>query len=279
MPSKTQVVLLGTGTPNADPDRFGPSLAIVVNDVPYIVDCGPGVVRRAAAAYKKGIKGLNAPLLNTLFITHLHSDHTVGYAYFILTPAVLERQGPVKVFGPKGTRKLNDHILKAYTEDIDMRVHGLEHGDPKAYKVNIQEIKPGVIYKDTNVTVIAFKLIHGSWKEAFGFRFETPDKVIVVSGDCTYNESLVDHAKGCDILIHEVYSEEGFAKRPPKWKTYHAQFLTSTTQLADIANKVMPKLLILTHQLIWGSTEEKLVEEIKSKYKGEVVSGHDLDIF
>ena len=275
----TQVILLGTGTPNAEADRSGPSLAIVVNGTPYLVDCGPGVIRRAAAAYEMGIDGLKASLINTLFITHLHSDHTIGYPDFILTPAVLNREGPARVFGPAGIQSMTDHILAAYSEDIDLRVHGLEHGDSMAYKVIAQTLSPGVIYRDDNVVVKAFKVHHGSWKEAYGFRFETPDKVIVVSGDCTFSEELIEQARGCDILIHEVYSEEGYAKRTPAWQAYHAQFHTSTSQLAAIANQVKPKLLVLTHQLIWSSTEEKLLEEIRSKYDGPVVSGHDLDVF
>jgi len=85
---KTQIVLLGTGTPNADPDRFGPSVAIVVNNTPYLVDFGPGVVRRAAAAFKKGVTGLAVRNLNRAFVTHLHSDHTAGLPDLILTPWV-----------------------------------------------------------------------------------------------------------------------------------------------------------------------------------------------
>jgi ribonuclease BN (tRNA processing enzyme) len=84
--TRTQIVLLDTGTPNADPERFGPSIAIVVNDTPYIVDFGPGVVRRAAAAQRKGVAGLATPKLTRAFVTHLHSDHTTGYADLIFTP-------------------------------------------------------------------------------------------------------------------------------------------------------------------------------------------------
>lgn len=276
---RTQVVLLGTGTPNADPERFGSSVAIVVDNTPYIVDCGPGVVRRASAAYQKGVKGLNASLLNRLFITHLHSDHTTGYPDFLLTPAVLERKGPLLVYGPKGTKNLNDHIQQAYQPDYDVRIFGLEHGDSLAYKTVVTEIAEGSIYKDSLVTVIAFKVPHGGWDEAFGYKFITPDKTIVVSGDCTYSEKLIEMSKGCDILIHEVFSEDGWSRRPPKWQTYHKNFHTSTTQLAAIANKVKPKKLILYHQLIWDSTEAKLIQEITTHYKGEVVSGKDLDIF
>lgn len=275
----TKLVMLGTGTPNADPDRFGPSLAIVVNDVPYLVDCGPGVVRRAAAARKNGVDGLAAPLLRTLFITHLHSDHTIGLADFLLTPAVLERKGNSRVYGPAGIKNMTSHILAAYKEDIDTRISGLEKGDPKAYEVDVREVRSGIVYSDSNVTVTAFRVEHGSWKDAYGYKFETPDKTIVVSGDCTFSEELIKNAMGCDILVHEVYSEEGFAKRTPKWQAYHSKFHTSTSQLAEIAKRVKPKLLVLTHQLIWTSTEEKLLEEITSRYNGKVVSAHDLDVF
>ncbi len=277
--SRTQVVLLGTGTPNPDPDHFGPSVAIVVDETPYIIDCGPGVVRRASAAFQKGVKGLKPVLLNRLFLTHLHSDHTSGYPDFLLTPAVLERKGPLQVFGPTGTRKMNDHIVQAYEADYHVRIFGLEKGDSSSYKTRITEIKEGIIYHDTLVTIIAFKVPHGGWDEAYGFKFITPDKTIVISGDCTYNEKLIEMSKGCDILIHEVYSQEGWAKRPAKWQTYHKDAHTSTSQLAAIANAVKPKKLILYHQLIWDSTEEKLLKEITHLYSGIVVSGKDLDVF
>jgi ribonuclease BN (tRNA processing enzyme) len=169
--SRTKVVLLGTGTPNADPDRFGPSVAVVVDDTPYVIDCGSGVVRRAAAAFNKGVKGLNPTLLNRLFITHLHSDHTSGYADFLLTPAVLERKGPLRIYGPTGTKSLNDHIVQAYAPDFHIRIFGLEKGDSTAYKTVVTEIKEGVIYKDSLVTVEAFKVEHGGWPEAYGFHW------------------------------------------------------------------------------------------------------------
>ena len=181
--SKTQVVLLGTGTPNADPERAGPAVAVVVNDTPYLIDCGPGVVRRAAAAARKGVKGLSVEKLRRAFITHLHSDHTVGYPDLIFTPAVLERNAPLEVYGPPGLRAMTQHILAAYKEDIAIRLHGLEPSKPAGYVVNAHEIKPGPIYRDDNVAVKAFALPHGSWKYAFGYRFETADRVVVISGD------------------------------------------------------------------------------------------------
>jgi len=276
--ANTKLILLGTGTPFANPDRSGPSLAIVVNNTSYVIDCGPGVVRRASAAFQKGVKGLEAPELRRLFITHLHSDHTAGYPDFIFTPAVLNRNAPLEVYGPKGLQAMTSHILQAYKEDMDIRINGLEQGDKNGYKVNVHEISPGIIYKDPDITVKAFKVKHGSWPEAFGFRFETPDKVIVVSGDCTYSEELIENTKDCDILVHEVYSMAGLAKREKRWQDYHSTFHTSTEQLALIANKVKPKLLVLTHVLLFDATEESLLNEIKQLYKGKVVMGNDLDI-
>ncbi len=106
---RTQVVLLGTGNPSADPDRSGPSVAVVVNNTPYIVDCGPGIVRRASAAFRKGVAGLAVPKLKTAFVTHLHSDHTLGYPDLIFTPWVLGRKEPFEVFGPAGLKAMTDH--------------------------------------------------------------------------------------------------------------------------------------------------------------------------
>lgn len=275
-----QVVLLGTGTPNADPDRAGPAVAVVVNDTPYLIDCGPGVVRRAAAAARKGMTGLAVEKLRRAFITHLHSDHTVGYPDLIFTPAVLERDAALEVYGPPGLSAMTKHILAAYKEDMEIRLKGLEPSKPAGYVVNAHEIKPGPIYRDENVAVKAFAVRHGSWKHAYGFRFETPGRVIVISGDCAPSQSIIENCQGCDVLVHEVYSTKGFARRPPEWQRYHSQFHTSSRELAEIARKAQPKLLVLYHQLLWGATPEDVLAEIRAAgYQGKVVFGNDLDVF
>jgi len=275
----TKLILLGTGTPFADPTKSGPSLAIVVNNTSYIVDCGPGVVRRAAEASKLGFPSLEAAQLKTLFITHLHSDHTIGLADIILTPAVLDRNAPIRIYGPVGSKKMTDDLMSAYKEDIAIRINGLEKGDAIAYQVYTNEIMEGQIYKDSNLTVTAFNVQHGQWDNAFGFVFQTKDKKIVISGDCTYSENLIKYAKDCDILVHEVYSDAGLKKRTQRWQDYHSTFHTSTYQLADIANKVKPKLLILNHQLTFGTSLQSLLDELRLKYAGPVVNGADLDVF
>ncbi len=271
--SGTRVILLGTGTPNADPDHSGPATAIVVNGAVYLVDCGPGIVRRAAAA------GLPMPELKRVFITHLHSDHTAGFSDLILTPWVLERTAPLEAYGPLGLRKMTEHIVAAYQEDIDMRVKGLEGANPTGYKVNAHEIQPGVVYKDANVTVKAFQVPHGSWKYAYGYRFETKDRFIVISGDTTFTRDMIEQARGVDLLIHEVYCEAGFATRSEQWKKYHRSFHTSSRDLARIAAEAKPKLLVLYHVLLWGQSEGQLLKEIQEIYKRPVAVGRDLQVF
>ncbi len=277
--SRTQIVLLGTGTPNADPDRSGPSVAIIVDETSYIVDFGPGVVRRAAAAHRMGVKALAMPKLTRAFVTHLHSDHTAGFPDLIFTPWVLEREQPLEVYGPKGLKAMTKHILEAYREDIHIRLKGLEPANKTGYKVKVNEIRPSVIYSDHNVKVTAFLVNHGSWPEAFGYRFDTPDRSIVISGDCAPSESVVKNCNGCDVLIHEVYSQAGFMTRPPVWQRYHSSFHTSTRELGEIATKAKPGLLILYHQLFWGKSDEELVNEVRQFYDGKVVSGSDLAVF
>jgi len=274
----TQIVLLGTGTPNADPNRSGPSVAVVANSTPYIVDFGPGVVRRAAAAYDAGVWALQVCNLRTAFLTHLHSDHTVGYPDLILTPWVLERRAPLQIYGPTGTRAMTAHILAAYEEDIRERLDGLEPANRTGFRVEVAEIEPGRVFSDQNVTVEAFRVCHGSLS-ALGFKFYAPGRTIVISGDTAPSEAVVAAARGCDVLIHEVYSSAGLEKRSPIWRRYHSSVHTSSRELAEIASRARPGLLILYHQLFHGVSEQELLAEVQERYEGRVVSGRDLDIY
>lgn len=274
----SQVVLLGTGTPNADPERSGSSVAVVVNGTPYIVDFGPGVVRRAAAAYQAGVAGLEVSRLQRAFLTHLHSDHTVGYPDLIFTPWVLGREEPLEVYGPAGLRSMTEHLLAAYREDVRERVDGLEPANHTGHRVKVTEIEPGPVYQDQNVSVEAFAVRHGSWP-AYGYRFTTPDRTIVVSGDTAPSERCVEAARGCDVLIHEVYSAVGLEKRLPAWQRYHSSVHTSSYELAEIASRAKPGLLILYHQLFHGVSEDELLSEVQERYGGEVVSGRDLEVY
>jgi ribonuclease BN (tRNA processing enzyme) len=289
--TKTQVVMLGTGTPLPDPDRSGPSSAIVVNGTAYIVDTGTGVVRRAAVARRKGVEALEPTNLRVAFLTHLHSDHTLGLPDLILTPWIMGRKEPLELYGPPGTQAMAEHILQAYDVDIKTRTEGLEHANLTGYKVNVHEIMPGLVYKDANVTVKAFNARHGSMEHTYGYRFETVDRTIVISGDATPKSEVAENCHGCDVLIHEAYTLASLAKVSPEWKLYRQAFHTSSAELAAIANKAKPGVLILYHRGNAGcdqsrtqecraaGSEEQLLKEVRELYKGEVIAGHDLDVY
>lgn len=280
---KTQVVILGTGTPIANPDRSGPSVAIVVNGAAYLVDFGPGVVRRAAAAARdKHIDALRISNLKIAFATHLHSDHTAGLSDLYLTPAVEGRPGPLELYGPPGIAAMASHIHAAYAKDIAVRTEGLEHGNRSAYRINAHEIKPGLIYEDLNVKVTAFAVEHGSWDYSYGYRFDTADRSIVISGDTGPTQKIVAACHGCDLLLHEVYSTVWFRERPPERQKYHSVFHTSATELAGIAAAAKPRQLVLYHQLFRqeDDPDKVLIDELrKAGYTGPALSAHDLDVY
>jgi ribonuclease BN (tRNA processing enzyme) len=280
---RTRLVILGTGNPNTDPERSGPATAVVVDDRAYLIDAGPGVVRRAAkAARDREIPALRAQGLNHVFITHLHSDHTVGLPDLLYTPWVLDRPDPLQVFGPPGIQRMMDGIGDAWSDDIQLRINGLEprEHNREGYRPIVREVLPGLIFEDDLVRVFAIRVNHGSWENPYAYRFEGPDRTIVISGDTAPSEALVEACNGCDILVHEAYSAEQFVGRAPEWQRYHAAFHTSTTQLAELASRARPGLLVLYHQLYWGTDDDALIAEIRGAgYSGRVVSAQDLDVY
>lgn len=260
-------------------------MAVIVNGKPYLVDFGPGVVRRAAAVRAKGVAALDPRNLTIAFCTHLHSDHTAGLSDLYLTPAVVRRNGPLQLYGPPGIAAMANHIKAAYAKDYDVRINGLERGKPLGYEIQVHEVKPGVVYKDANVTVTAFAVAHGSWDYAYGYRFDTPDRSIVISGDTAPTGAIAKACHGCDVLLHEVYSTTELAGRPdrgaadPTWHEYLAKFHTSTTELASEAKDAKPKLLVLYHQLYGKTDDAGLVREVQQDYSGKVLSAKDLDVY
>jgi ribonuclease BN (tRNA processing enzyme) len=275
-PAEPFVVFLGTGTPGPTPDRQGPSLAVVAGGRAYLVDVGVGVVRQAAAAYAKGIRALQPRALSIAFVTHLHSDHTIGLPDLILTPWVGGRTAPVELYGPPGISAMAENILKAYEQDIQIRTTGLEQGNTTGYKVNAHDISPGVVYQDAHVKVTAFKVPHGSWPLALGYRFDSGGKSIVISGDTSPAESVVQNCNGCDLLIHEVYlSLPTGTGSSEHWARYMKAFHTSAPELADIATRGHAKALVATH---WVGDPAKLEEALKNGYAGKLTIARDLDV-
>lgn len=278
--ARTHVVLLGTGTPNPDPDRAGPSVAIVVDSNVYIVDAGAGIVRRVAAAAKKtGISALQMPKLTRAFLTHLHSDHTVGLPDLMLSPWVIERTAPLDVYGPPGTQKMVDHLQAAYAEDIDIRLHGGEPSNKTGYVTKAHDVLPGVVYRDSLVKVTAFAVPHGKWPHAYGYRFDTPDRSIVLSGDTSPSDAVAKACGGCSVLIHEVISEAHLAIRTPEWQAYHRAYHTPAYDLGRVAAKAKPKMLVLYHVIPTGFKEAELIGEIRRFFAGTIVVGNDLDAY
>jgi ribonuclease BN (tRNA processing enzyme) len=282
---RTRVVMLGTGTPRPDPDRCGPATAIVANGTPYLIDFGAGVIRRATAAYDRGVTafGPGAAGIMTAFLTHLHSDHTIGYPDLIFTPWLMGRTAPLAVYGPPGIKAMTDNIFKAWDVDLRVRTSGA-HARGRC-TVNAHEIAPGIVYRDQNVTVTAFPVHHGTMENSFGFRFETADRTIVVSGDTSPIQSLIDHCGDCDVLIHEAYSLASLENASPTWREFRRTHHTSSRELADIANTVKPGLLVLYHRsnaggaMLTPDSEDVLLAEIRQSYDGDVVAAHDLDVF
>jgi ribonuclease BN (tRNA processing enzyme) len=272
----TTVVLLGTGMPRPDLKASGPATAVVVGGSVFLVDVGPGVERQLGAA-RLPINGVTA-----LFITHLHSDHTLGYPDLIFTSWAMGRKTPLQAYGPHGLLRMTDHLIAAYAEDIEARTAGLEHQTPNGYTVAVHEIRPGLVFDSLGVRVTAVPVQHGNWAEAYAYRFDTPNRSIVISGDTRPSETLVKAARGVDVLVHEVYSDARLKpeQRPggDDWPEYMHQFHTSDVELGAIAARSDPKLLILSHIIRMGATDEELLKGIRrGGFSGRAVVGHDLD--
>lgn len=274
-----RVVMLGTGSPILTVQHSGNSVGILVNRALYVFDAGPGIERRMLEAVARGITFDTIP---AVFITHLHSDHTLGL------PALLYDHGPnasfagggtLAVFGPPGIAAMMEHIRQAWSADHDIRKRNND-GIGTSLDARVTEIAPGVVYRDSNVVVSAFEVPHTVWPHALGYRIEAGGRTIVISGDERPSDATVTACNGCDVLLHEVYSAEGYKTIPPARQKYHAYSHTSTYELADIATRARPKLLVLYHQLYFGgTTDDDLVREVRSRYAGRVVSARDLDVF
>ncbi|MEO7217603.1 MAG: MBL fold metallo-hydrolase [Gemmatimonadaceae bacterium] len=271
----TTVVMLGSGMPRPDPNASGPAAAVLVGNRVFLFDAGPGVMHQMASAHLP-INGVTA-----LFITHLHSDHTLGLPDLILTSWVMGRHTPLQAYGPHGLQAMTAHIIAAWKEDEDIRTNGLEHEPANGYAVNVHEIAPGVVYDSGGVRVTAFPVLHGGWKEAYGYRIDTPTRSVVISGDTRPSEALIAAARNVDVLVHEVYSSAKLApeKRPggDDWPRYMHQFHTSDRELGAIAAQDKPKLLVLTHIIRMGATDQDLIQGVRAGgFTGRVVVGRDL---
>ena len=278
--SETKLIILGSGTPNPDPERYGSGYAVVVNDDAYIVDFGPGIVRRISAmspTWGGEFPSMELENINTAFLTHIHSDHSGALADLILTPWIMGRDEPLNLYGPEGLKAMSENITEAYIDDINYRLYGSQPANELGFTTNVTEISDdGTIFKDNNIEVIAFKNAHGDFKNSFGFLFITNDKRILFSGDTAVSNNLMKYGKNLDILVHEVFSSETFVNKTKDWQIYHQAHHTSSIDLGIIADELQPKKLVLSHILFWGASEDSLLKDIRKNFNGQAVIAKDL---
>ena len=276
--SRTKLVMLGTGTPSLQSNRYQSSTALIVDDQPYLIDCGSGSLQRQMDARAIGLTAFDFPKLTRLFVTHLHPDHTLGIPAFIISNWVKGRIDPLQIYGPKGVGKIAFGTLDMFAEGI--AEHKRSGANPLGdILLEVTEHEDGHIYTDERVSVEAFRVQHGGL-ESYGLKFITPDKVVVFSGDTCAVPIMTEMARGCDVLVHSVFCETGLANLPPSWPGYFSTMHTAGRALGAIAKEAQPKLLVLTHQMMFGGTQPAdVISEIRAGgFTGEVVYANDMDL-
>ena len=194
-----RVVILGSGTPRLDIDRFSQSILVEAGDERLLFDTGRGTAIRLSQM------NVNLSSVNNIFFTHLHSDHIVGFPDVLMTGWVYQREKTLNIFGPSGTKNFVDNIKNAFNEDIKIRLEKPEELKMPGLKTYVKEISDGLVYRSKNVEVHAINVDHGGGVEhAYGYKINYKDKSVVISGDTNYSEELVNAATDVDILIHEI---------------------------------------------------------------------------
>ena len=264
-----EVILLGTGTPRPNIERFGSATLVNVGGEKLLFDVGRGATIRLHQA------GVTPNQIDKVFLTHLHSDHISGLDDLWITGWVWQRQQNLTVYGPTGVHSLVGNLRKAYAADISYRVSNADLNDEKA-KIESIEICEGLIYESGKIKVQAFMVDHKPVSPALGYRIEFGDRVIVISGDTTYSDNLIKHAQDADVLIHEITAaEESLLKRNKRLQNIVA-YHTNPKQMSLILEKTNPRTSILNHVLLFGVSEQSVINAINENYSGKVLMGYDL---
>ena len=278
--SGTRLILLGTGGgPRPNKMRNQSSWVVIADGVPYVVDCGGGASRQMVFA--------NIPLakLRYILITHHHSDHNLEYGNVIYNAWVSGFKGRVDTYGPPPIEKITKLFLETNAYDINIRIPD-EGRSPLVPMVHPHEIsKGGLVLETDNVKVTAALVNHPPVEPAFAYRFDTPDRSIVFSGDTTPCDGLIKLAQGADVLVHEVIHKPSLAKllsRIPNADRLLEHIVGSHTTHIDVgkvAKEAGVKTLVLTHFVPTDDsslTDEMWMEGVKTHFEGKVIVGKDL---
>ena len=277
-----RVTLLGTGSPPPVMRRFGPGVLIQAGGKHLLIDNGRGITQRLMQL------GIKLGAIDALFVTHLHSDHIVGIPDLWLTGWLetnfAQRKGPFRVFGPAGTQNLMDGLVKAFDWDIKARIAD-QNLDPANLKPEVTEVKEGVVYEQAGVRVTAVEVDHGDLlKPAFGYRIDYGGRSVTISGDTKFNENLIKHATGTDLLIHQVAAARDELLQSPVFKSI-LDHHTKPDEAGMVFTRIKPKLAVFYHFSLLGSptvppvTEKEVLEMTRKTYAGPLLIGEDLMAF
>lgn len=277
----TRVILLGTkGGPRVgEAGRSNPSTLVMINDVPYLVDCGYGVSKQLITA------NIALDRLRYLFITHHHSDHNLEFGPVVYNTWITGLPAHIDAYGPTGLTKMAEDFFSYLKFDIDTRIVDEGRTDPRRL-VTVHEIeKPGVVMVNDDVKVSMCLVRHPPIKQAFAYRFDAKDRSVVISGDTAYAPELAEFAKGADMLVHEVMylpGIEALLKRLPNAKRLREHLMAAHTLPEDvgkIATQAGVKTLVLSHFVPGDDasiTDEQWSEGVRRHYKGQIIVGKDL---
>jgi ribonuclease BN (tRNA processing enzyme) len=276
----SRLILLGTaGGPTPKPNRAAPAAAIVVDDACYVIDCGNGVARQLVLA--------KLPLgsIRGVFITHHHSDHNADYGNLLLLAWASDLSTRVGTYGPPPLAAMTRQFLALNDADIQIRIKD-EGRPPLEPLIAAHEISAGgVVMQDANVKVTAALVEHPPVTPAFAYRFDCPDRSIVLSGDTRPSRNLVELARGADVLVHEVMhvpSLEALIAREPNARTLREHLLashTTTEQVGRLATEAGVKTLVLSHFVPGGHpfiSDEVWYDAVRPHFSGNLVVGRDL---
>jgi ribonuclease BN (tRNA processing enzyme) len=250
-----------------------------VNDVPYVVECGYGTSRQLLIA------GVPLNNLRHIFITHLHSDHSLELGPLIYNAWITGFPIRVAAYGPSGLRRMTQDFFNYQKFDIDTRIVDEGRPDPRKLVVAHDFNQPGLVMQNEDVKVSSCLVRHPPIKLAFAYRFDAKDRSVVISGDTAYAPELAEFAKGADVLIHEVMylpGVEALIRRLPNAKRLREHLLAAHTLPEDvgkIADQAGVKILVLSHFVPGDDpsiTDEQWAEGARKHFKGRIIVGKDL---